>query len=49
MLIMCPSTTTESPADTLVGEKGQGFKIVRRKRRLVADVWRLTTARFSTE
>lgn len=36
------------PADTLIGEEGQGFKIVRRRSRLVRDVWRLTTARFST-
>ena len=39
----------EVPADTLIGEEGQGFKIVRRKRGLATDAWRLTTARFFTE
>lgn len=37
------------PADTLIGEEGQGFKIVRRKPKLVTEVWRLTAARFSME
>ena len=37
------------PADTLIGEEGQGFKIVRRKPKMVTDVRRLTAARFSTE
>lgn len=39
----------EVPTDTLIGEEGQGFKIVRRKRRLATDAWRLTTARFFME
>ena len=37
------------PADSLIGEEGQGFKIVRRNLRLVTCVSRLTTARYSTE
>ena len=37
------------PADTLIGDEGHGFKIVRRKSRLVMSVLRLTAARFSTE
>lgn len=36
------------PADTLIGEEGQGFKIVRRKPKMLTDIWRLTTARFFT-
>lgn len=37
------------PVDTLVGEEGQGFKIVRRNPRLVTDVRRLTISRSSME
>ena len=37
------------PADTLIGEEGQGFRIVRRQPRLAREVWGLTHARFSTE
>ena len=37
------------PADTLIGEEGQGFKIVWRKPRSVMGVWELTAARFFTE
>ena len=37
------------PADTLIGEEGQGFKIVRRQPGFLTVVWKLTAARFFTE
>ena len=36
-------------ADTLIGEEGQGFKIVWKNPRSVMVLWKLTGARFSTE
>ena len=36
-------------ADTLIGEEGQGFKIVWNNPRLVRLLWKLTSARSSTE
>ena len=37
------------PADTLIGEEGQGFRIVRKRAELTMDVLKLTAARFSME